>query len=110
MKYQRLLVSIVALCSILITGLFTINVYGEPQDGYEKWSRLALMEVKKQFPSRKLTDFEYVKREKINDEKKKDIFKVQVESESERPFIVYIEVTFNEKTEKIHSIEMKKKT
>lgn len=110
MKYERLMLSIVALCTFLITGLFTMNVYGEIHEKETKWSRMALMEVKKQFATSELSDFEHVQSVTISDEEAKEVYKVQVEPSNDRPFIVYIEITFTADSGHIRSIELKKKT
>ena len=110
MKYNRLMISIASLCMLLVMGLCTMNVYGENQEVDSRWSRMAIVEVKKQFGKNELTDFEHVQSVTLENEQTKEVFKVQVNPEQDRPFIVYVEITYETKTKQVQTIELKKKS
>lgn len=110
MNRLQLNFSILLIISFVIAGVFTNEVYGQPTENDEKWRRVALQEVKRQFPETKVTEYEYVKKKKINEEKVKDIFKIQGSQQQDSPFIAFVTVTFNPVTNQLMAIEIEKKT
>ncbi|MDQ0232360.1 hypothetical protein J2S19_003670 [Metabacillus malikii] len=92
---------------VLTAGM---KAYGEQhveEIDYKKWSRLAISTVKEEYPQSELIDYKYVKREAVNEEESKDVFRIKVNQHGEL-FYVSADVVFNPKTAKLITVNLKR--
>jgi len=109
MNRKQLNISILLICSFIIAGIFAMEVDNKQTEKEEKWGQIALQEVKKQFPNIHITEYKYVKKKKINNEKVKDIFKINGALKHNHPFMAFVTVTFNPNKNDVIAIEIEQK-
>jgi hypothetical protein len=75
----------------------------KPVPSYAKWSRLAIKEAKKQYPTAQIKDFLYLGRAKQGRDKTAERFKLWVQNQN-KEFGLLVTVVFDRNTEKVQSI------
>ncbi|WP_078413747.1 YqzG/YhdC family protein [Priestia abyssalis] len=75
----------------------------KPIPAYAKWSRLAIKEAKKRYPTAQIKDFLYLGRAQQGPDKTVERFKLWVQNQN-KEFGLFITIVFDTKTEKVQSI------
>ncbi|MFC0272161.1 DUF3889 domain-containing protein [Metabacillus herbersteinensis] len=100
---------IVFLFSALLILSVSTNVYGEMhQDpNYEKWSKIALSALKKEYKDAEFTDYKYVGRQEVSEEEAKDVFRVRVNQNGES-FTAQVDIVLNPKKNELITVKIVK--
>lgn len=75
----------------------------KPIPAYAKWSRLAIKEAKKRYPSAQIKDFLYLGRTQPGADKTAERFKLWIQNQN-KEFGLFITIVFDTKTEEVKSI------
>ncbi|MBD1382257.1 DUF3889 domain-containing protein [Metabacillus arenae] len=96
---------LVVFFSAVLILAYANQVYGQQDVDYEKWSKVAISSVQKEYPQAELTDLKFAGQEKVNENQSKDTFEIKVKQNGES-FTARVEVFFNPKTEELLNVKI----
>lgn len=111
---MKIIISILLLFGLFLFGDFTIletnNVVRAEQEAppYAKWGRVAMTKTKEKYPQAKIIDYLHIGREK-GPQSSTEKFKLWLKTDS-KEFGVFVDITFDNKTEKIITIKYRETT
>lgn len=94
-----------ALAFILAMFVLQTSVFAQVSKDYEKWGRIAVDIAKLNYEGSDVSDYQYLGRENISEERIKDTFKLEVKSEG-KTFDVKVSVFHNPKTNSLLSVDL----
>lgn len=94
-----------ALAFILAMFVLQTSVFAQVSKDYEKWGRIAVDIAKLNYEGSAVSDYQYLGRENISEERVKDTFKLEVKSEG-KTFDVQVSVFHNPKTNSLLSVDL----
>jgi hypothetical protein len=111
---MKIMISILLLCGLFLFGDVTIlntnNDASAEQKAppYAKWGRVAMSKTKEKYPQAEIIDYLHIGRDK-GPQSSTEKFKLWLKTNN-REFGVFIDITFDNKTEKILDIKFRETT
>lgn len=106
---MRLLISIALVASTIFIGNILYNSseanVQQTAPAYAKWGKIAMEKVKEKYPAAKIVDYLHIGRV-VGHNTSTEKFKLWLR-EGNREFGVFVDITFNQQTEKIIDIQLK---